>query len=170
MQPTEHSRRLERTGAESVLEALSAPSVLAHSLSRDGWTVAGNVPFWKLKWKNPSKSSLSSRLPPQYELHGHLRPRQQAYFSNDRTVADLLCSFVAAQWHGELDFDSLSKRSSEFIGEALAQRIGDMAWILEFAADVPLADGGRPCLAVLYSHFGGGFGAVVGCGSSRDGG
>ena len=70
-------------------------------------------------------------------------------FSDDRTVADLLRGFVAAQWHGELDFNSLAKRSSEFIGEDLGRRIGDMAWTVEFAAGEPLGDGGRPYLAVL---------------------
>ena len=76
-------------------------------------------------------------------------PANKLIFSDDRTVADLLRGFVAAQWHGELNFNSLTKRSSEFIGEALAQRIGDMAWTLEFAAGGPLDDGGRPYLAVL---------------------
>ena len=76
-------------------------------------------------------------------------PANKLIFSDDRTVADLLRGFVAAQWHRELDFDSLSKRSSEFIGEALARRIGDMAWTLEFAAGEPLDNGGRPYLAVL---------------------
>ena len=76
-------------------------------------------------------------------------PANKLIFSDDRTVADLLRGFVAAQWHGELDFDSLSKRSSEFIGEALARRIGDMAWTVEFTTGRPLEDGGQPYLAVL---------------------
>ena len=76
-------------------------------------------------------------------------PANKLIFSDDRTVADLLRGFVAAQWHGELDFDSLSKRSSEFIGEALARRIGDLAWTVEFRAGERLDDGGRPYLAVL---------------------
>ena len=76
-------------------------------------------------------------------------PANKLIFSDDRTVADLLRGFVAAQWHRELDFDSLSKRSSEFIGEALARRIGDMAWTVEFITDRPLDDGGQPYLAVL---------------------
>ena len=76
-------------------------------------------------------------------------PANKLIFSDDRTVADLLRGFVAVQWHGELDFDSLSKRSSEFIGEALARRIGDMAWTIEFTTGRPLDDGGQPYLAVL---------------------
>ena len=76
-------------------------------------------------------------------------PANKLIFSDDRMVADLLRGFVAAQWHGELDFNSLTKRSSEFIGEDLGRRIGDMAWTVEFAAGEPLDDGGRPYLAVL---------------------
>lgn len=76
-------------------------------------------------------------------------PANKLIFSDDRTVADLLRSFVAAPWRSELDFNSLSKRSSEFIGDALARRIGDMAWTVEFATGELLDNGGRQYLAVL---------------------
>ena len=76
-------------------------------------------------------------------------PANKLIFSDDRTVADLLRGFVAAQWHGELDFNSLTKRSSEFIGEALRRRIGDMAWTVEFGVGDLLDDGARPYLALL---------------------
>ena len=70
-------------------------------------------------------------------------------FSDLRAVRDLLRGFVAPDWHGELDLDSLAKRSSSFVGEALRQRIGDLACTVEWKAGPQLADGARPYLALL---------------------
>ena len=76
-------------------------------------------------------------------------PSSKLIFSDLRAVGDLLRGFVASDWHGEMNFATLTKQPLEFIGEALHQRIGNMAFTLELKTGRPLPDGRQPYLALL---------------------
>ena len=76
-------------------------------------------------------------------------PSSKLIFSDLRAVGDLLRGFVAPDWHGEMNFATLTKQPLEFIGEALHQRIGNMAFTLELKTGRPLPDGRQPYLALL---------------------
>ena len=82
-------------------------------------------------------------------------PAYKILFSQRRMVEDTLRGYVAPDWCDELDFPTLAQMNAEYIGSELYNRIGDMLWRVEFKdgsplGGPPLANGGRPCLLVLF--------------------
>ena len=82
-------------------------------------------------------------------------PAYKILFSQRRMVEDTLRGYVAPDWCDELDFSTLTRMNAEYIGPELYNRIGDMLWRVEFKdgsplGGPPLANGGRPCLLVLF--------------------
>ena len=53
-------------------------------------------------------------------------------FSHPRMVEDLLRGFIAANWTGALDFETLEKLPAEFVSDDLRQRRGDGMWRVRF--------------------------------------
>ena len=56
-------------------------------------------------------------------------------FSHRRMVEDLLRGFIAGNWTGALDFDTLEKLSAEFVSDDLRQRRGDGMWRVRFRGE-----------------------------------
>ena len=82
-------------------------------------------------------------------------PAYKILFSQPRMVEDTLRGYVAPDWCDALDFSTLTRMNAEYIGPELCNRIGDMLWRVEFQdgsplGGPPLANGGRPCLLVLF--------------------
>ena len=82
-------------------------------------------------------------------------PAYKILFSQPRMVEDTLRGYVAPDWCDALDFSTLTRMNAEYIGPELYNRIGDMLWRVEFQdgsplGGPPLANGGRPCLLVLF--------------------
>ena len=82
-------------------------------------------------------------------------PAYKILFSQRRMVEDTLRGYVASDWCDELDFSTLTRMNTEYIGPELYNRIGDMLWRVEFKdgsplGGPPLANGERPCLLVLF--------------------
>ena len=78
-------------------------------------------------------------------------PAYKLLFSDPRMVADLLRGFVPGEWDQWLDFATLAKVSSEFVGDRLARRLGDLLWRVRFrdAAPDALTGGAGELLVML---------------------
>lgn len=62
--------------------------------------------------------------------HGYKR-----LFSHPEMVKDLLCGFVAEPWVTELDFSTLEKYPTVFIGDQLRERRNDVIWRLRWGPE-----------------------------------
>ena len=69
--------------------------------------------------------------------------------ADPRMVEDTLRGFIAPDWAGRLDFNTLAPLDKEHIGPTLHGRIGDKAWRVERRDGAALADSRRPYLIVL---------------------
>ena len=80
-------------------------------------------------------------------------PAYKLLFSDPRMVADLLRGFVPGHWDRWLDLSTLAKVSSEFVGDRLARRLGDLLWRVRFRGDAPEAVTGGACELLVMLEF-----------------
>ena len=76
-------------------------------------------------------------------------PAYKLLFSDPRMVADLLRGFVPGDWDRWLDFATLAKVSSEYVGDTLARRLGDLLWRVRFRDAPQAVTGGAGELLVM---------------------